>query len=125
MIYTESNEYKVKFYTDPKTNKSRVFEYIDDLDTPQKAKISNRIEFLRQHKGVLDEPYSKHIKGKIRELRIDFGKNKHRIFYFTFVKKNIILLHAFLKRTQKTPETEIKIAENNYYNVINNPKIYE
>jgi phage-related protein len=125
MIYTEPDEYKVKFYTDPETNKSLVEEYIDNLDKPQKAKVSNRIEFLRKHKGVLDEPYSKHIRGKIRELRIDFGKNRHRIFYFTFIKKNIVLLHAFLKHTQKTPENEIKIAENNYYIVINNPKIYE
>lgn len=122
MIYTG---YKVKFYTDPKTNKSDVFEYIENLDDKQKAKVSKFIEFLREHDGVLDEPFSKHIKGKIRELRVDFGKNKHRIFYFTFINKNIILLHAFLKHTQKTPPSEIKIAENNYYIVMNNPKIYE
>lgn len=122
MIYTG---YKVKFYTDPKTNRSYVFEYIDNLDEKQKAKISKFIEFLREHEGVLDEPYSKHIKGKIRELRIDFGKNKHRIFYFTFIEKNIIFLHAFLKKTAKTPSKEIKKAEKNYYDIINNYKTYE
>ncbi len=125
MIYTGSSEYKVKFYTDPKTGKSFVFEYIDDLDEKQKAKVLKFIEFLREHDGVLDEPFSKHIKGKIRELRVDFGKNKHRIFYFTFINKNIVLLHAFLKHTQKTPLSEIRTAENNYYIVVNNPKIYE
>ena len=41
----------------------------------------------------------------------------------TFVKKNIVLLHAFLKKTQKTPKKEIKKAEDNYLDVINNPKI--
>jgi phage-related protein len=125
MIYSKLDEYRVKFYHDPKTRKSYVFEYVYNLDIKQRAKILNRIEFLRQHKGILDEPYSKHIKDKIRELRIDFGKNKHRIFYFTFINKNIILLHAFLKHTQKTPLNEIRIAENNYFIVINNPKIYE
>ena len=65
---------------------------------------------MRVNKGYLDEPYSKHIKGKIRELRVDFSKNKHRIFYFTFIKKNIILLHAFSKKTPKTPISEIKKA---------------
>ena len=125
MIYTETSKYVVKFYTDPKTNKSYILEYIDNLNEPQKAKILKYIEFLRINEGVLYEPYSKHIKGKIRELRIDFGKNKYRIFYFTFIKKTIILLHAFLKHTPKTPESEIKIAENNYYIVINNPKTYE
>jgi len=83
------------------------------------------IEYLKLHEGVLDEPYSKQIKGKIRELRVDFSKNRHRIFYFTFINKNIILLHAFLKKTPKTPLGEIKKAEQNYNDVINNPKIYE
>jgi len=121
----ESEEYRVKFFVNPKTGESHISEYIDNLEEKQKAKISSHIEFLRQHKGILYEPRSKHIRGKIRELRIDFGKNRHRVLYFTFIKKTIILLHAFLKRTEKTPEAEIKIAENNYYIVINNSKIYE
>ncbi len=70
----------------------------------------------------MDEPYTKHIKGKIRELRVDFSHNKHRIFYFTFIEKNIIFLHAFLKKTPKTPPQEIQKAEHNYYNVINYEK---
>jgi phage-related protein len=80
---------------------------------------------LRVNRGYLDEPYSRHIKGKIRELRVDFSKNRHRIFYFISVKKAIILLHAFLKKTTKTPISEIKKAEENYQNILNNPKIYE
>jgi len=116
MIYTESTtEYRVKFYKDIKTGRSPVEE----------TKVLKYIEFLRINKGYLDEPYSKHIKGKIRELRVDFGYNKHRIFYFIFIKKTIILLHTFFKTTPKTPITEIKKAEENYYNVLKNPKIYE
>jgi len=74
---------------------------------------------------VLDEPYSKHIKGKIRELRVDFSRNRHRIFYFAFIGKKIILLHAFLKKTKKTPISEIRRAEENYQDVLNNKEIYE
>ncbi|MBU0476495.1 type II toxin-antitoxin system RelE/ParE family toxin, partial [Patescibacteria group bacterium] len=70
-------------------------------------------------------PYSKHIKGKIRELRVDFGRNKHRIFYFVFIEKNIVLLHAFLKKTPKTSIAEIEKTGENYYNVLKNLKIYE
>ena len=80
MIYNELEKYKIKFYIDPETGKSYILEYIDNLNEQQKAKILKYIEFLRINKGILYEPYSKHIKGKIRELRIDFGKNKHRIF---------------------------------------------
>jgi len=125
MIYTEEVKYKVKFYKDIKTNKSSVLEYIEKLNPKETAKVLKYIEFLRINKGYLDEPYSKHIKGKIRELRVDFSRNKHRIFYFTFIKKNIILLHVFLKKTSKTPSSEIKKAEENYYNILKNQNIYE
>lgn len=59
------------------------------------------MELLKERGGYLDEPYSKHIKGKIRELRVDFARKHHRIFYFAFVGKKIILLHAFLKKSEK------------------------
>jgi len=126
MIYNEATkEYKVKFYKDIRTGRSPVLDYIKRLRDKEEAKVSKYIEFLRVNKGYLDEPYSKHIKGKIRELRVDFGRNRHRVFYFIFIKKTIILLHAFLKKTNKTPTSEIKKAEEIYKNVIKNPKIYE
>lgn len=123
MIYNNI-EYKVSFYKDKK-GKSSVLEYIYKLPEIERSKIHKYIEILRINSGVLDEPYSKHIKGKIRELRVDFGKNRHRIFYFTFINKNIIFLHVFLKDTAKTPVREIKKAEDIYYNIITNPKAYE
>jgi len=126
MIYTEgTTEYRVKFFKDIKTGRSSVLEYIERLSDKEEAKVLKYIEFLRVQKGYLDEPYSKHIKGKIRELRVDFVHNKNRIFYFIFIKKTIILLHAFLKKTAKTPISELKKAEENYRNVLKNPKVYE
>ncbi|MBU4369895.1 type II toxin-antitoxin system RelE/ParE family toxin [Patescibacteria group bacterium] len=124
MIYNNS-KYKVKFYKNTKTDGNPVLEYIEKLSVKEKAKVLKYIEFLRENKGYLDEPYSKHIKGKIRELRIDFTKNRHRILYFTFIKRNIILLHVFLKRTSKVPQSEIKRAEENYHNVLENKELYE
>ncbi|MEK7652194.1 MAG: type II toxin-antitoxin system RelE/ParE family toxin [Patescibacteria group bacterium] len=123
MIYNDPDEYKVKFFVD--NDRSPVLSYLEKLSIKDRAKILKYIEFLRVHKGVLDEPYTKHIKGKIRELRVDFGGNRHRVFFFAFVNKNIILLHAFLKKTVKTPESEIEKAEVNYYKVLNDRKTYE
>src|SRR3989338_10863390 len=105
MIYSE---YGVKFYKDIKMGRSPVLEYTEGLGDKEGSKIFKYIEFLRINEGYLEEPYSKHIKGKIRELRVDFGRNRHRVFYFTFIKKTIILLNAFLKKTHKTPAAEIK-----------------
>ena len=108
-------EYKTYYYKDSQTGKVPVLEYIERLSRKEKVKVLKYIDFLEKNKGYLDEPYSKHIKNKIRELRIDFSKNKHRIFYFTFIGKRIILLHAFLKKTEKTPKQEIIKALDNLY----------
>lgn len=118
-------EYKVKFFVDPKNGYNPVREYLNEISDKERQKVLKYIEFLREHQGVLDEPYTKHIREKIRELRVDFGRNRHRIFFFTFVGKNIILLYAFLKKTAQTPESEITKAFNNYYKVLNNSREYE
>ena len=119
------SDYKIKFYQNSISKKEPVFDYLKTLDTKNRAKILKYVDFLREHNGYLDEPYSKHIKGKIRELRVDFSRNRHRVFYFTFVNKNIILLHSFLKKTKKTPLIEINRANKNLNDVINNSKLYE
>lgn len=118
-------EYKVKFFVDPDTGRVPVREYLEGIPEKEQTKILKYVDFLQQHEGVLDEPYAKHIKDKIRELRVDFGRNRHRIFYFTFIGKNIILLHAFLKKTAKTPDSEITKAFSNYYKVLRTTKLYE
>lgn len=128
MIYLKwdnTKEYKITLFEDPDTKRTPVREYLESLGPKEQVKIIKYIDFLQESKGVLDEPYAKHIRYKLRELRVDFGKNRHRILFFTFVGKNIILLHAFLKRTDKTPEAEITKALNNYYKTINNPHLYE
>ena len=47
------------------------------------------------------------------------------ILYFIFIGKIIVVLHAFPKKTDKTPEGEIRKAEENYYDVLKNYQIYE
>ncbi len=118
------NEYQIIFYHDSNTGIMPVREYIHALDEKVGAKILKYIRYLREHNGYLDEPYSKHIQGSIRELRVDFANNRHRIFYFTFVGKKIIFLHAFAKKTAKTPTREIAIALQHYQDVITHPHLY-
>ncbi len=117
-------EYSVVYYRDTR-GRLPVKEYIYSLEREVAEKVYKYIEYLRQHDGYLDEPYSKHIHGSIRELRVDFGKIRNRIFYFTFIGKTIILLHAFSKKTTKTPPREIEVAIKHYQDIHNNPGPYE
>jgi len=123
MIYNE--KYQIKFYKNSANGENPVLAYLEKQDLKTRNKINKYINFLSEHSGYLDEPYSKHIKGKIRELRVDFFNNHHRIFYFSFFNKKIILLSAFAKQSDKTPQKEIKKAIVRYLDVINNPQLYE
>ena len=49
----------------------------------------------------------KHLRGEIWELR----PLRNRILFAALVDDTFILLHVFLKKTQKTPQEEIEKAE--------------
>ncbi len=119
------DKYEIKYYKNSKNGREPVKEYLLNLDSKNQAKVRKYIDVLERSNGYLEEPYSKHIVGKIRELRVSFGHNQHRIFYFGFINRKIILLSAFLKKTDKTPLREIQKALSAYYDTLNNPQNYE
>ena len=45
------------------------------------------------------------------ELRIKGIEGIARVFFCTMVKQEIVMLHSFIKKTQKTPERELKVAK--------------
>lgn len=123
MIYNE--EYKIKFYKNSFNGKEPVLDYLRKIDGKIKQKINKYLEFLRVRGGYVDEPYGRHIRGKIRELRVDFSNNHHRLLYFTFINKNIVILSIFVKKSNKTSSREIIRAQKRYFDVINNPQLYD
>lgn len=73
-----------------------------------KAKITRMILALGQFGPNLGMPYSRKIDKDLWELRVS-GKEAVRVFY-TARGNEIILLHIFKKKTEKTPPKEIKLA---------------
>ena len=57
------------------------------------------------------EPYSKHLDDGIFELRCKVGNNITRVLYFFYYEGKIILTNGFVKKTQKTPPEEIRLAK--------------
>ena len=47
----------------------------------------------------------------IFELRCKLGSNITRALYFFYVGKRIVVTNGFIKKTQKTPPGEIKLAK--------------
>lgn len=102
--------WNIIFYT-KEDGTTPVQEFLDQLVVKHRAKALRDIDVLEQHGTALTEPNVKHIKGKLWELRIRSAKDISRVFYFVHVGTDIVLLHGFVKKTQKTPAREIEVAE--------------
>jgi phage-related protein len=53
-------------------------------------------------------------KGTIYKLRVDYGKESARVLFAKNSDNDLVLLHGFIKKSQKTPKKDAKIAMNNY-----------
>jgi phage-related protein len=58
----------------------------------------------------LSEPHVKHLEGKLWELRLTGRDGIARALYVTAIGRRVIVVRAFVKKTQKTPRSEIELA---------------
>src|SRR3989338_10025036 len=93
---------QVKFLTDD------ILTFLLSFDDSTVSKIISSLELLDELGEKIRPPKSKKVYKNIYELRI-LSNLSVRIFY-TFHNRNIWVLHAFIKKTQKIPLRELKIA---------------
>jgi phage-related protein len=94
-----------------KDGRDSVINEIDDFGENNAAKVFRVIELLKTYGHTVLETHIKHIE---RKIKID----KYRVLYFLYENQHYILIRAFMKKTQKTPEKEIEIAEKRYTDYI-------
>lgn len=103
---------RIVFYTDENGicdiyNYLKVLELKNDKDANINAsKIYSYIEVLSSYGVSVGMPIVRHLTGKIWELR----PLRHRILFFEN-KDSYVLLHHFIKDTNKTPNREIEKAK--------------
>jgi phage-related protein len=102
--------FNLVLYTTERGN-SPIDEFLDGLDKKSRAKVAAHLSLLEEQGPNLKRPYADIIRGKIRELRIHHSSNQYRILYFFQLRDQIILLHAFSKKTQQLKVKEIELAE--------------
>jgi phage-related protein len=109
--------YNIIFYEDKK-GKSEVKEFIQNLNKKAKTDKNYNMQFnkivayfdLLEELGTrVGKPVTKHLDGEIWELR----PNSNRILYAYYKDNTFIMLHQFVKKTQKTPPREIEKAIRN------------
>lgn len=103
-------EFEIIFYDKPDGTEPAK-DFILSLDDKMKAKVLSLLELLSVNGSKFREPYSKHIVDGIFELRAKVGSNISRVFYFFVIGKKIIITNGFIKKTQKTPKSEIELAK--------------
>ena len=83
--------------------------FLSSLTEKEVAKVIRTIELLEEFGSDLGMPHSKHMSEGLLELRIR-GTREIRIFY-CFHKNKAVLLHACIKKTQKTSDRELNKAK--------------
>ena len=58
----------------------------------------------------IHEPHVKHLDGKLWELRAKAQEGIARGIYVTMTGRRVIVLHVFVKKTQKTPKAALELA---------------
>lgn len=82
--------------------------FLESLDVKEIAKVIHTIELLEEFGNDLGMPHSRHMSDELLELRVR-GTREIGIFY-CFHKKQAVLLHACIKKTQKTLDKELDRA---------------
>ena len=103
-------DWQIVYYTDNRGNEP-VKAFIDQQSLDARAQIFHVIDLLQTYALTLKPLYVKKItKSGLWELRIHHSSDYYRIFYFAYTGRRFVLLHAFLKKTAKTPRMEINTA---------------
>ena len=104
------------FYYKDKNGKSLIEDYMRELSGKsdkdsriKRQKIRDYVRYLREQGKQAKEPYAKHLDGEIWELR----PIRDRILFAARDGQSFILLHYFMKKTQKAPPREIRKANQN------------
>jgi len=75
---------------------------------PHSLRLAERIASARLER--LGEPQVKRLEGKLWELRLTGRDGIARALYVTAIGRRVVVVRAFVKKTQRTPPAEIELA---------------
>lgn len=96
--------YEVEYYH------ARVLAAIEAWPVNVLADYARLIELLVEHGPSLRLPHSRALGSGLFELRPRGRSGIGRAFYCFVVGKRVVVLHAFVKKTEQTPDKELAMA---------------
>jgi phage-related protein len=97
-----------------------VQEEIQTFPAGIQARYVHLTERMIAYGANLGMPHTKAMKEGLFELRMKSKEGISRVLYCTLVNKRIVMLHSFIKKTQKTPPKDLKLAISRMKEVISN-----
>ena len=98
-------KYSIIYYS------QEVQEEIMNLPVTLQARYIGLTDRMMDHGPNLGLPHTDAFGGGLFELRLKGAEGIARVFFCLVVKQKIVMLHSFIKKTQKTPDKEIRLAK--------------
>lgn len=89
----------------------RVERELASLSQDVRQRFLRIAELIEKH-GItaMHEPHVKHLEGKLWEMRMKGRDGIARAIYVTAAGERVVVVHAFVKKTQKTPAAALEVA---------------
>ena len=94
----------IKYYSE------KVQQEIMSLPAGIQARYIHCTKRMLIHGPNLGMPHSRPMGDGLFELRMKASEGIGRVFYCTLIEQTIVMLHTFLKKSQKTPASELAVA---------------
>lgn len=89
-------------------------QFVLDLPPGLKARYFRLADLLIEFGSNLGMPHTRSLSGGLFELRVKGKEGIARAFYCTLQGQRIVVLHGFIKKTQKIPKKELLIAQRRF-----------
>jgi phage-related protein len=96
--------YSIRYYS------ADVLEQIFNLPNSLQARYILMTQRMIEYGPHLGLPHTDSFGGGLFELRLKGVEGIARVFFCTLVEREIVMLHSFIKKSQKTPDRELKLA---------------
>lgn len=98
-------DFEITYYSE--SVQEKIFELPDTL-AARYIVLTRRMLAIGPNLG---EPHTKAMGSGLFELRLKGAEGIARVFYCTLIGKRIVMLHSFVKKTDRTPKRELEVAQ--------------
>jgi phage-related protein len=106
-------QYTIGYYSEA------VLQDIDSMPLRLRARYAILVERMKHSGSDLGEPHTQAMGSGLFELRLKSPEGIARVMYCTLVGRRIVMLHSFIKKTQKTPMADLALARKRLLEVKN------